>query len=178
MRRFSFRSHRLRYTGYPYLQDIMNPSIDRIEAELTSAVGDDTVVHNEDTQLFHPCAVVFYNEDPDADFAGLARSKELFSTNLLLNENDDSKKRVIQRKGDLLAYFRIDEDSSGAYYVTGQAILCDAGTDEESVFVANALADAAEEAAEPLQGVLQGAREANLALSHVFLDTLRKTLFG
>lgn len=155
----------------------MTPSIDRIESVLTELLGEDTIVHNE-SDLFHPLAAVFYNEEPNPDFSGLPKAKELFSTNLLLHENDDSKKRVLQRKGDLLVYLRIDEDSGGAYYVTGQAILCEAGTDQETVFVANALADAAEEAAEPLQGVLQGARDANLTLSHVFLDTLRKTLFG
>lgn len=149
-----------------------------LENLLRPVVGRHTYASEDKDDAFHPEAVLFYNEEPRSAFVGMVQPP-IFETNLLLGEMDDDRKYRLERDGEWLVYTRYERSTSdGTTWVTGQAIACPAGSDAESEFVRNAMADVMAAASEPLRCAMQAMRDAKLALSESDARQLSEDVFG
>ncbi len=146
-------------------------ALETLEAELCEHLGEGTVVYEEDG------TVRFYNEDPAADFSGLTETPR-FSTNLLLDEGDDSKHRRIERFGDWLLALDLDEYRGTPSYVSGEALRCEPGSSEEREFVRTAALGVCTEAGGPLRSALDALRQAGVVLNAADRQALFDELFG
>lgn len=152
--------------------------VDRIEEFLQDHLGDGVIAYDGGDHPYHPQAVHFSADEPDADFTGFG-GKELLEVNLITDETDDDHKYRIERAGDLLIYVAYDRDSSRCTYSAGgQALVCEEGSDAESVFLANVAVDIVSEAAGPLRSVTSALRDAGITLSPTYQATLVKQLFN
>ena len=150
-----------------------------IEERLGGENSDDSVVVDpQGDDLFHPQAVTFYCENPNSSFSGFT-TQPIFDTNLLLGDMDDDRKYRLERHGQFLLYTRYEASSgNGTHWATGQALVCEPGSDAESVFSVNAMADVAWAASEPLRCAMEAMRKSSLSLSHGFEGHLKSAVFG
>jgi hypothetical protein len=148
-----------------------------LEKHVTGRYPDLTDIDANDERRFHPKAVTFQNDDPNPDFKGFTKTP-VFEANLLFGEMDDDRKYRVERKDGLTLYTRYEASSGGCVCnVSGQALECREDSPAERAFLELALADAVNAAAEPLQGLLDEARKAGLALSPRVAKALRASLF-
>ena len=154
----------------------MTDFLDRIERQLETKLGDETVVFDDDDKRFHPQAVSFYNDSPSPDFAGFSKVS-IFDTLLAFGECDDSRSYRIERKGDLVTFVNYDGDKSGAYNAVGQALECAAGSDAESVFIAQAMTRIVEDAAAPLLELMDKIRNTAACRSPAYEEVLKARIF-
>ncbi len=152
--------------------------LDLVQELVNDALGDEGYAHDEGSNRFHPQSLHFYSDDPDADFDGFT-AKPIFEVNLVTDENDDDHKYRLERKDGVLFYTVYHRGSDRCTYnAAGQALVCEPGSDAESVFCTQAAADVALEAASPLRSAMDAIRQGGLQLSHTVQQELVKQLFG
>lgn len=152
-------------------------NLETIAVLLSQATSGDVIVDDAPVAPFHPQAFSFYDETPRRS-PTLSGSPPILETLLAFNEAGDFVKLRIERMRDTVYYFNLDYANGTCGYVTGQGLVCEKGSDAESVFIQNALADVVRLASGPLLGVMTAVRSAKLELSSGCQDMLRQELFG
>lgn len=120
----------------------------------------------------HPMGrVLFTCEQPDDAFKGVG-GEGLFESDLMVDENDDYDRCVIERKGKVLVASRARVMGRETTYVEGSLVECEQGSKEESAFIANALEDFSERAVGPLASLIEGAKRGGLKMGRERVDEL------
>lgn len=125
---------------------------------------------------FHPRAFSFYIENA-VNAPALSRTP-IFDLLMTFNEAGDSEVHRIERKGQMVFYFNVDNMSDNANFVSGQGLVCVRGSADEDQFIQAALVAATDSAVGPLRSALWAISEAKRALPPSYVAALRKELFG
>jgi hypothetical protein len=120
-----------------------------------------------------PAGWLFSCEEPDSEFESLG-GQVLFQADLMVDESDDYDSCRVERVGELIVASRSRVVGRDATYVGGSVAACEAGSDAEKLFIADALDDFMQRAVGPVASIVEAAKKGGLKMSEDSTEELVK----